>query len=1621
MIPMHNLINRTAAILAAFCAILFSFAVNASAAFNATLEGQSATAPNSHTATGVYISTNLINWSELDTIPFRVNMTGGPVTDKIITVTFDHQKTLGPTIKPGIQNLVGFTPSAGVTITSGPTLTVGIGDVWEYTFTVTMTTPTGEVGFTGNLSAGSHNFGGSSLNMSGTPSLGNLSIQKASPAAGTPDLAVAKTGPATAAPGAVVSYTLNYSNTSGGLNPAAATGVQLTDTLPAGLTYVPGSASCNGTCSGTPSAVGNQIVWNLGTLPLGATGSQSFQATVSIAAPDGQALVNMGTVASAENDANPANDNTTFTTTVATTPTSLSVAAASGVYGGTTTLSATLTSGASPLAGRTVSFSLNGASVGSSTTNASGVASLSNVSLSGINAGFYPGGVGSGVEANFGGAAPYASSTGNNSLTVTRATLIVGSGGIYITPYNVSYDGSAHTATGTVTGINGEDLSNLLDLAGTTHTDAGDYTADSWSFAGNANYNSANGIVHDVITRANLVIGPAGISVTPYNVTYDGAAHTATGSVTGVNGEDLSNLLDLSATTHTNVGDYTADSWSFAGNANYNSASGIVHDAITRANLVVGPTGINVTPYNVTYDGAAHTAIGTVTGLNGEDLSNLLDLSGTTHTNVGDYTADSWSFAGNANYNSASGIVHDVITRANLVVGPAGINITPYNVTYDGAAHTATGIVTGFNGEDLSNLLDLSGTTHTDVGDYTTDSWSFAGNANYNSASGTVHDVISRATLVVGPAGINVTPYDVAYDSMPHTATGTVTGINGEDLSSLLDLSGTTHTNVGDYSTDSWTFAGNANYNSASGTVHDVISRATLVVGPAGINVIPYNVTYDSAPHTATGSVTGLNGEDLSSLLDLSGTTHTNVGDYTADSWTFAGNANYNSASGTVHDMITRANLVVGPAGINVTPYSVTYDGAPHTANGTVTGFNGEDLSNLLDLSGTTHTNVGDYTADEWFFAGNANYNSANGTVHDVISRANLVVGPAGINVTPYDVAYDSMPHTATGTVTGINGEDLSNLLDLSGTTHTNVGDYTADVWIFAGNANYNSASGTVRDVITRATLVVGPAGINITPYDVTYDGASHTAIGTATGLNGEDLSDLLDLSGTTHTNAGAYTNDQWSFAGNANYNPSNGIITDNISRAATVTNVTSNPNPADEGQMITFRAVVGSQAGTPTGQLQFKVDGNDLGEAQILDGNGVATISTSSLTPGTHVVTAEYGSDQNFEGSIGDLPGGQVVNAAPTPTPTPTPTTTPTPTPTPTPSPKPTTTPTPSPKPTSTPTTTPTPTPSPKPTASPTPSPKPTPTPSPEPTLTPTPTQTPTPTPNPTITPTPAPSATATPSPAQVTQLVNLSTRMKVEPGDNVGIGGLIITGNAPKPVLIRAIGRSLENWGIIDALVDPVLELHGPGTFATIINDNWRDTQEAEIQATGIPPTDDLESAILVTLEPGAYTAIVRGRNSTSGVALVEVYDLDRSVDSKLGNLSTRAFVQTGDDIVIAGFLLQANEGNGSERIVVRGMGPSLAPNVFPTGVVLADPTLELHDGNGTLMMANNDWQENPAQAAEIIACGLPLPNSHEAAIAATLPPGLYTALLAGLNHGTGIGVVEVYDIGPELPPND
>ena len=254
----------------------------------------------------------------------------------------------------------------------------------------------------------------------------------------------------------------------------------------------------------------------------------------------------------------------------------------------------------------------------------------------------------------------------------------------------------------------------------------------------------------------------------------------------------------------------------------------------------------------------------------------------------------------------------------------------------------------------------------------------------------------------------------------------------------------------------------------------------------------------------------------------------------------------------------------------------------------------------------------------------------------------------------------------------------------------------------------------------------------------------------------------------------------------------------------------------------------------------------------------------------------------------------------------------------------------------------------------------------------------------------------------------------MRVDIGDRVGIGGFIITGNVPKHVIVRAIAPSLTKFGFSSAelLPDPTLELHGPAGFVTIFNNNWKDSQEAQIRADGLPPENDLESAIDATLPPGNYTAIVSRNAGTppAGIALVEVYDVDTAANSKLANISTRAFAGTGNNVVIAGFILGNNQGD--DRIIIRGRGPSLSAFNVPTP--LQDPMLELRTQNGTLIRANNDWEDDSAQAAEISAAGFAPSNRKESAIAATLGPGLYTATLSGVNNGTGIGLVEVYDRG-------
>lgn len=259
--------------------------------------------------------------------------------------------------------------------------------------------------------------------------------------------------------------------------------------------------------------------------------------------------------------------------------------------------------------------------------------------------------------------------------------------------------------------------------------------------------------------------------------------------------------------------------------------------------------------------------------------------------------------------------------------------------------------------------------------------------------------------------------------------------------------------------------------------------------------------------------------------------------------------------------------------------------------------------------------------------------------------------------------------------------------------------------------------------------------------------------------------------------------------------------------------------------------------------------------------------------------------------------------------------------------------------------------------------------------------------------------------TPASPAHLLNISTRLKVQTGDNVSIGGFIITGNASKTVIVRGIGPSLPPE-ITGRLADPTLELHGPSGLV-IINDNWRDSQEAQIQGSGLAPTNDLEPTIIASLAPGNYTAIIAGKNDSEGVGLAEIYDLEVGSDSKLANLSGRGFVQTGSNVMIAGFIF--GNGTNSERVIIRALGPSI-PGIDD---LLADPTLNLHDTNGTMMMSNDNWKDDANQEIEIIATGLAPQNDLESAMVMTLPPGHFTAIVAGKNSGTGVALAEVYHL--------
>jgi streptogramin lyase len=302
--------------------------------------------------------------------------------------------------------------------------------------------------------------------------------------------------------------------------------------------------------------------------------------------------------------------------------------------------------------------------------------------------------------------------------------------------------------------------------------------------------------------------------------------------------------------------------------------------------------------------------------------------------------------------------------------------------------------------------------------------------------------------------------------------------------------------------------------------------------------------------------------------------------------------------------------------------------------------------------------------------------------------------------------------------------------------------------------------------------------------------------------------------------------------------------------------------------------------------------------------------------------------------------------------------------------------------------------------------------TPCPTPTVTPT----PSPTPNPTSTPTASPTPTSTPTPTLIPVGIvgNVSTRLPVGTDTNVLIEGFIVQGPAgsAKKIIVRAIGPSLIPFGIADALANPTLEIHDASNATVAANDNWKTTQvgglitgdqSAEIAATQLAPSNNLESAIIANLAPGSYTAVVRGLGNTVGTGVVDAYDISAASTARLANIATRGLIQPSDKLMIAGFIVQ----NAPVRVVVSALGPSLA--AFGISNALPDTTLQLRDQNGSIVRENDDWMTD--QKAELQATGLQPTNNLEAALVQTIPPGQYTAQVRGKPETTGTGVVQVF----------
>ena len=860
----------------------------------------------------------------------------------------------------------------------------------------------------------------------------------------------------------------------------------------------------------------------------------------------------------------------TVTITAATVATTLTLSAptpASVAFGssGPVSISATLTatSGGAPVSGALVAFTLDGGNIGSATTTASGVATISNYSPAALGVGAHTFAA-SFAQATLGGTTYLQSTSGNQTLSVGQASQSITFGSITDKTFGDPDVTLSATATSglpvsfTATGNCSMNGSNSVSLTG-----AGSCSVTA-SQAGNTNFAAATPV------QQSFQIGKASVTLALSNLaaTYDGTPKPATVTTTPSGITGVSVTYDGSATAPTNAGSYAVIA--SLTNTNYTATSVSGTLAIARAT----PTFSNLSAPAVTYQASSATITGTLkAGTNAAAGSVNVVVAGpgaalTTSAAI-DATTGSFTATLDPSTLPAKLAGYDVTLSApqtqnfaaasdnslKLVVNKGSQTITfgalggksygdaPFTVS----ATTTSPLAVSFSASGGACSVSGATVTVTSAGSCTITAEQ-AGDANYNAAT----SVSQSFTVAKATASISVSGASVTYDGAAHGATGTATGVGGVDLAASLDL-GQKFTNVPG-GTANWTFTGGANYQDASGSVSITITKATGSISLSG----PATLTYKSTSSITTTSV----GDGGISYAGTTGagsvcTVNPTTGAVTMESGTGTCGITATLAAGNNYNGATSAELTIAAAKatatINVTGYTGVYDGQPHGASGTALGAGNEDLSASLNL-GASFTDVPGGTAN-WSFAGGANYVSANGTAPIVLTKATQAT--AVVLTAPSILTYGqaAVKLTATGgngtggyvfSIGGSTGCSLAgDMLSV-----VNASSSCAVTAIRAGDNNYFDSPATAPSTVT---LNKADATVSVSGFTGTYDGQPHGATGTATGVLGESLAAQLALGATFTTFPGGTAS--WSFAGGNNYNSQNGTAAIVINRkAASVT-----------------------------------------------------------------------------------------------------------------------------------------------------------------------------------------------------------------------------------------------------------------------------------------------------------------------------------------------------------------------------------------------------------------------------------------------------------------------------------